>query len=115
METKIEAVALELNAVVHKDRPNYPEPLRTFEERRIDWEDKGIRKAIIIQPTFEYKGVNSDLWNFCLVAWKGVIAEQSYHKKLVSKSDFEAIETDIDELLAQGKGILIAVKEEDLK
>ena len=69
IESFIKKINQEIGGLISKDRPHFPEALRTFEERRIDWENSGIRKAILIQPTFEATGVNSDLWNFTLVAW----------------------------------------------
>ena len=41
-----------------------PFPQNYFEERRIDWIENGINKAILIQPNFEIDGVNSKKWNF---------------------------------------------------
>jgi len=115
IELDIESVSKELNAIISKDRPSSPQSLRTFEERRIDWEDNGIKKAIIIQPTFELEGVNSNLWNFTIVAWKGISKKRVYLKKVIEKSDFINIESNIKELLKAGKEILINIKDEDLK
>ncbi|MFK7932217.1 MAG: hypothetical protein AB8G22_01825 [Saprospiraceae bacterium] len=114
IELEIEAVSQELNAVISRDRPGYTESLRTFEERRIDWEDNDIKKAIIIQPTFESTGVNSEIWNFILFAYKGIGRKQIFYEALVEKSDFEVIETNIKELLESGKETLLKIKEENL-
>ena len=46
-----------------------PFPQNYFEERRIDWIENGINKAILIQPNFEIDGVNSKKWSLTLVAW----------------------------------------------
>lgn len=115
IEFEIETIGKELNAVISKDRPNYPNSLRTFEERRIDWEDKGIKKAIIIQPTFESNSVNSELWNFRLVAWKGIARKRKYIEEVIEKSDFKIIESNITELLKSGKKTLLDITEEHLK
>ncbi len=116
IETKLEEIAKDLDAIISKDRPVYPEKLRTFEERRIDWIEQGINKAIIIQPTFEYSGVNSDLWNFVLIAWMYKSGGRiQFIETLVSKSDFSKIEANIDALLKEGKTILLAKKLDDLK
>ena len=115
IELEIEIIGKELNAKISKDRPDYPESLRTFEERRIDWEDNGIRKAIIIQPTFETKGVNSELWNFTLVAWKGIGRKRKYIEEVIEKSDFKIIESNINELLESGKKTLLKITDEHLK
>jgi hypothetical protein len=64
IDSKLIDLANKLNARLTKDRPDYPESLRTFEERRIDWVENEIMKAIIIQPNFELNGVNSNIWNF---------------------------------------------------
>jgi len=116
IELILEELNTEVNGLISKDRPNYPKPLRTFEERRIDWEEEGIRKAIIIQPTFELEGVNSELWNFRLVAWTKVDKRRVfYRKERISKVKFEIIEANIQELLFEGKEILSNIKLEDLK
>lgn len=115
IDIEIELICKELNAIISKDRPDYPEALRTFEERRIDWIDNGIRKAIIIQPTFENKGVNSELWNFRLVAWKGIGRKRKYIEEVIEKSDFKIIESNINKLLESGKKTLLNIKEEHLK
>lgn len=41
IELEIEKTGKELNARISKDRPGYPESLRTFEERRIDYKSIG--------------------------------------------------------------------------
>ena len=115
IELEIVSIGKELNAVISKDRPSSPQSFRTFEERRIDWEDNGIKKAIIIQPTFESKGVNSNLWNFRLVAWKGIAKKRVYHKEIIEKSDFTIIESNIKELLKIGKETLLKIQDEHLK
>ena len=116
IEISLEKLRIEVGGIISKDRPNYPEPLRTFEERRIDWEDNEICKAIIIQPTFELKEVNSKLWNFYLVAWSWTEKRRvSYRKEIILKADFEVIETNIQKLLSEGKETLLNIKLEDLK
>ena len=116
IESIIEQTSYEVEGAISKDRPSYPEALRTFEERRIDWQDKGLMKAMIIQPTFEASGVNSELWNFRLVSWAWVNKKRvSYFKELISKRDFKIIENNIQGLLNQGKHILKGVTINDLE
>jgi hypothetical protein len=69
IDDKLSGLANKLNAKLTKDRPEYPEVLRTFEERRIDWNDGEISKAIIIQPNFEATRVNTAIWNLINIAW----------------------------------------------
>ncbi len=47
-----------MGAELTKNRSNYPHSLRSFQERRIDWKENDIRKAIIIQPLFGFKCLN---------------------------------------------------------
>lgn len=104
-----------LNATLEKDRSGYPKVLRTFEERRIDWTENGIRKAIIIQPTFEITGVDSSRWNFNLVAWKGIGAKRlALHESLAYQVKFSVINDNIDLYLEKGVEFLKRVTIEDL-
>lgn len=99
-----------------KDRPGYPEALRAFEERRIDWIENGIRKAIIIQPTFEITGVDSTRWNFNLVAWKGIGTKRlALHETLAHQVKFSEINDDIDLYLEKGVEFLKSITLEGLK
>ncbi|RYE50424.1 MAG: hypothetical protein EOP48_19790 [Sphingobacteriales bacterium] len=118
IDDKITNLANRLNARLTKDRPNYPDVLRTFEERRIDWNDNKINKAIIIQPNFEATGVNSSIWNFINIAWHDDAHSAKRPKWiniLVDKSEFEVIEKNIDKLLFQSEENLKKIKMEDLK
>ena len=103
IDSQIIELSNRLNAKISIDRPGYPESMRTFEERRIDWIDNDIRKAIIIQPNFEIKGVNSELWNFKLVAWNtgnGRTRKNTWVKDLIKEEMFSKIEGSIKDLLA---------------
>ncbi|HYF04259.1 MAG TPA: hypothetical protein VEC36_12830 [Patescibacteria group bacterium] len=118
IDSKIENLAMKLNARLTKDRPGYPEVLRTFEERRIDWIDNGIHKAIIIQPTFENKGVNSKIWNVTNIAWiNEFIAGRRPQLiiNLIDQKEFKVIENNIDELLKTSEENLIKITRNDLK
>lgn len=118
IDGKLFTLSEKLKATLKKDRPGYPEILRTFEERRIDWIDKGINKAIIIQPTFEITGVNNDIWNFKNIAWyddSKSITRLQWIKYLVEKKDFEFIKNNIDELLLISENNLKKIKMSDLK
>lgn len=118
IDGKLFALSEKLKATLTKDRPEYPEILRTFEERRIDWIDNGINKAIIIQPTFGISGVNSKIWNFINIAWyddsKSIIRPQ-WIKNLVEKKEFEFIKNNIDDLLLVSENNLEKIKMSDLK
>jgi len=46
IDWKLDELARKLKGELTKDRPSYPEILRTFEERRIDWIDNGIIKLL---------------------------------------------------------------------
>jgi len=117
IDIKLEKLSAKLGVELIKDRPSYPEALRTFEERRIDWVENGINKAIIIQPTFTSTGVDSSNWNFINLAWikKGHIAQKpGWIKNLVYQKDFNEIENGIDNLLKESIMNLQAVKIEDV-
>ena len=117
IDDKLINLANSLNARLTKDRPEYPEVLRTFEERRIDWSDNEINKAIIIQPNFEATGVNSSIWNFINIAWHDdahSVKRPQWINILVDKGEFEMIEKNIDELLFQSEENLKKIKMEDL-
>jgi hypothetical protein len=113
----IESYAANLDARLSKDRPAYPEALRTFEERRIDWVENGIMKAIIIQPNFEANGVNQDLWNFINIAWHNGVSPHSltWRKDLIKEKDFSYIENAIDDLLSESVRNLKAIQLKNLK
>jgi hypothetical protein len=115
IDFKLEELSKKLNARLSKDRPGYPEFLQTFEERRIDWESDDIRRAIIIQPTFELAGVDSNLWNFVSVAWKYEgVSTKRYRQSLVEKKDFTVIADQIDSLLEESVKTLKGISDKDL-
>lgn len=118
IDEKLEKLAAKLGAMLIKDRPDYPQALRTFEERRIDWVDGNIFKAIIIQPTFESTGVNQNIWNLINIAWyddgKSVHRLQWYRDQ-VKNQKFEIIEVSIDELLDESEKTLANISFGDLK
>ena len=118
IDFKLQNLAEKLNAKLTKDRPGYPKVLRTFEERRIDWMDNGISKAIIIQPTFENDGVNSTIWNLINIAWfddAKSILRPKWKKYLIEKKEFEIISQNIDILIKQSEENLVNIKMENLK
>lgn len=118
IDNKLSVLADKLNAKLTKDRPEYPEVLRTFEERRIDWIENDIFKAIIIQPNFEEAGVNSKVWNFINIAWYDdaqSAQRPQWINILVDKADFGIIEHDIDKLIQVSVENLTKIKLEDLK
>lgn len=117
IDSIIESYATDLNARLTKDRPGYPEILGTFEERRIDWIENDIRKAIIIHPNFEGNGVNQNLWNLRNRAWYDGTAPHSltWVKDLIKEKDFSYIEDSIENLLSESVKNLKAIQMQDLK
>lgn len=118
MDDKLAALAAKLNAKLTKDRPWMPESFRTFEERRIDWQDGELLKAIIIQPTFQDKGVNQEIWNFINLAWwpeSHPGAMYQWREVLVYESPFEVIEDNIDRSLEESEQNLRNIRMGDLK
>lgn len=93
-----------------------PFPQNYFEERRIDWIENGINKAILIQPNFEKDGVNSKKWNLTLVAWFYNDNEDrlQWINYLVEEKKFEVIESDIEDLLKISYDKLKNIKIDDL-
>ncbi|RUT68548.1 hypothetical protein D0817_20705 [Flavobacterium cupreum] len=117
IDSKLVDLANKLNARLTKDRPNYPESLRTFEERRIDWVENEIMKAIIIQPNFESNGVNSNIWNFINMAIYNdgfSVSRPKWIEKLVDQKDFTFIDDNIDKLLLKSEENLSNISMEDL-
>ena len=118
IDNKLEVLAKQLNAALSVDRPNYLEPLRTFEERRIDWIENGVNKAIIIQPSFEAFGIDDSKWSFINVAWinkNGVAQKPGWRRMLVDKDKFTIIEENIDKLILDSKRNLVSVSLSDIK
>ena len=114
IDPKLEMLTTQLWARLTKDRPH--DPHASFEERRIDWEEEGVRKAIIIQPSFELEGVNQNFWYMSNVAWRynqnG--RKEKWIKRLVEKKEFEFIERNIDSLLAESVKSLNGITYQDL-
>ena len=116
IDEKLENLSVKLGAKLTKDRPEYLDTLQTFEERRIDWIDAGIFKAIIIQPTFECSGVNDKLWNLINIAWsQNERFRPKWKASLVYRQGFDVIETNIDVLLMKSESNLISIQQKDLK
>lgn len=118
IDDKLIKLSDKLNATLTKDRPSYPEALRTFEERRIDWIINDINRAIIIQPNFELNGVNNKIWNFINIAWYDdakSINRPQWYRNLAEKEKFENIEKYIDQLLKTSENNLTNIKMTDLK
>ncbi len=117
IDEKLEKLSTKLGAKLSKDRPRYPKALRTFEERRIDWKEGDIFKAIIIQPTFEDNGVNQEIWNLINIAWSDFNKghRPQWMTNLVDKERFETIENNIDSLLTKSENNLVSIGKDDLK
>lgn len=116
IDLKMMTLANKMNAKVSKDRPEYPQALRTFEERRIDWIEDNINKAIIFQPNFESKGVNEEKWNFGVAAWyfEGT-TDLRFSEELVKEEHFESIVYQLDELLVDAVDRLAKINMIELK
>lgn len=117
IDSKLSDLTNKLKGRLTKDRPSYPESLRTFEERRIDWVENDIMKAIIIQPNFEVNGVNSNIWNFINLAIydDGMsISNPKWMKILVDQKNFSFIDDNINELLLRSEENLSNLSIEDL-
>ncbi|MFH6997326.1 hypothetical protein ACHRVZ_05285 [Flavobacterium sp. FlaQc-57] len=117
IDAKLVDLANKLNGRLTKDRPSYPEALRTFEERRIDWVENDIMKAIIIQPNFEINGVNSNIWNFINLATYDdgfSISNPKWIEVLVDQKDFSFIDDNIDNLLLKSEENLSNISIKDL-
>lgn len=117
IDDKLNSFAIKINATLSKDRPNFPREMVTFEERRIDWCENKIKKAIIIQPTFTEKGVDSSLWNFINIAWmeqNGIAVKPGWQSSLIDKKDFSCIEKKIDQLLSTSEQNLKNIEIKDL-
>ena len=118
IDPKLEQFALQMNAVLTKDRPGYPEIMRTFQERRIDWMDEDLHKAIIIQPNFTIGGVDSSKWNFIMLAFcydKESGRRIKWLNHLAKNKKFEWIEFQLDDFLDEAKRQLTIIKHADLK
>jgi hypothetical protein len=116
IDPKLKAISEKLDAKLTIDRDW--DPTAGFEERRIDWIEEGIFKAIIIQPTFESNGVNQKIWNFINIAWSDFNEEghrPQWIANLVDKEKFEIIENNIDALLIKSEMNLVSLNKDSLK
>ena len=93
-----------------------PFPQNYFEERRIDWIENDINKAILIQPNFEIDGVNSKKWSLTLVAWTYNDIEDriQWIDYLVEEKNFEVIENNIEDFLKISYKKLKSIKIDNL-
>jgi hypothetical protein len=116
IDEKLENLALNLSATLSKNRPYLPAFLNTFEERRIDWQEDNIKKAIIIQPMLEPNGVDESFWNYCIMAWIEVdgIPAKFFKEQLMSKIAFIEIEREIEKLIELSMNKLIQITDKDL-
>ena len=117
IDNHLHLLAGKLNAKLSKDRPGAPQALRTFEERRIDWEEGQIHKAIIIQPTFKATGVDCSLWSVINIAWHDTALGKriKWRRHLVYEDKFEVIESSVVQLLSESENNLRNIRLEDLK
>tara|TARA_B100000683_G_C12353530_1_gene499989 strand:- start:507 stop:875 length:369 start_codon:yes stop_codon:yes gene_type:complete len=116
IDPKLKALSEKLDAKLTIDRDW--DPTAGFEERRIDWIEEDIFKAIIIQPAFESKGVNQKIWNLINIAWSDFNEEghrPQWTTNLVDKEKFEIIENNIDSLLIKSEMNLVSLDKDDLK
>ena len=116
LDLRLEKVAGELNAILTKNRNGFSD-LHAFEERRIDWVENGINKAIIIQPSFTVVGVDNSQWNFNLVAWikrKGIAEKPGWVLSLLKNKEFSEIENNMEDLITLAKEKLKAITLDDV-
>jgi len=116
IDSKLKVLSEKLDAKLTIDRDW--DPMAGFEERRIDWVENDIFKAIIIQPTFKGTGVDSRKWNFINIAWYDdpkSVHRPKWKNNLVNQGKFEIIESKIDELLLESENTLYNISMNDLK
>jgi hypothetical protein len=115
LEAQLKQCAAEQQAVLTQDRQGMS--LRFgFEERRIDWQQDGINRAIIIQPDFLETGVDTTKWNFSAVAWQGSGHEKrTIDYELATSVAFQAIAERVDSLLLEARTYLNAIQASDLQ
>lgn len=121
IEAQLVQFAAEQPACLTRDRGG--ESLRSwgpneagFEERRIDWHRDGFNLAVIIQPTFTAKGVDSTKWNFYTVAWQdGASGRLVAGQDIAREVSFEQLEAHIEQWLAQARAYLDRLRVDDLK
>ena len=118
IDERLESLSSRVGGELKVDRPEYPEALRTFEERRADWsKEGGILRSVIIQPTFRREGVDSTKWNFISLAWI-IDGRNPYPKQMnvsVKEKPFEIIEDKIDQLIEDAEKELESVSVADLQ
>ena len=113
IDKSLDSLASKLGGVISFDRTYLIDPIP---ERRIDWKNGKIKKAIIIQPTFTSTGIDLNLWNFIIVAWKDEFTNRKqFISTLVDKKDIKLIQESIDDLLKESETILEDLSENDLK
>lgn len=117
IDDKLKNFSETINGSFKINRPDSPKAVINFEERRIDWLEDNIHKAIIIQPTFELNGVNSELWNFINFAWINDLTSHprpQWKQYLAEQEPFYIIERNIDSFLKKSKEDLGNIKYSDL-
>lgn len=119
IDPKLSQLAYKLNARLRIDRRYYPDKPPVLQERRIDWTDGVIQKAILIQPLFEISGVNENWWSVKAVAWYDQTHPKEWkrfrwHKHFAENQPFEVIEQTIDALLTFAENELTAITMDDL-
>lgn len=116
IDPKLSKLSNKLRAKLTIDRDW--DPTANFEERRIDWIENDIHKAIIIQPTFESTGVNQKLWNLIAIAWSNDL-QSGFHptskKMVIEQENFEQIENNIDRSLEISTEFLSEITKEHLR
>ena len=118
IDKNLESIAEKLRAKLTVDRPWAPKALHPFEERRIDWEENGLNKAIIIQPFFGSSGVDTTKWSLINIAWikkRGIAQKPGWRVKLIENQNFESIENNIIELLDKSVDNLKTVEFEEVE
>ena len=109
IDSKLKSFADNLSAKIFTSGSGFqvdgmPVPEQYVQERRIIWFDDTIGKAILINPNFQGTDFASPSWDFFNLAWleketKTVKGKPFWQKYLLRKTEFKAIENDIDSLL----------------
>lgn len=89
----------------------------TIHTKLIEWTDGPLRRAIIIQPYSDLKGIDSMHWNFFGITWRKKDEPSAIPKefRLAKKVRFEEITNNIDSLLMEADKKFEAVREEDFR
>ena len=107
-----------LSTVWSKIQKHDREGFDSFLIRHIVWTDGRFGKAIFIGQHSDLNGIDTSTWDFSNIAWlqdTQATAKPTFVNNLLTKVDFQVIETDIEQLLRTSEKNLRGVKVENLK